>query len=222
MFLIPRIALIVIGLFVGQHLAASVLVWDRTEAELEMTPEQKEIRASFNVTNEGESTVRISRIKTSCGCTGSIIDRKILAPGATTEVIATFNRGRRRGLNENRLEVFIDSQKEAVATLRMTVEIPVLIDAVPQIVYWSPTSSKTHRQVRVSLDERYMQQIELVDFNEDRLTVLVEQNPEDPNGRILKITPHSFDELQRETIRIRASGPNNRTAEAKIHALIQP
>jgi len=213
---------LVFGLLVGPTIQASVLVWDRTEAKLEMAPDQKNIRASFKVTNEGDDTVRISRIKTSCGCTGSVIDRKILKPGEATEIIATFNRGRRQGLNRNRLEVFIDSQKAAVATLRMSVDIPVLIEAKPKIVYWSPKSSKTHRQVAVTLDERYVTEIENIDYNKKKLDVVVEKAAGKTKDLILKITPHNFDALQRETITIYASGPNGRKAQARILSLVQP
>ena len=213
---------LVFSFFVGPTIRASVLVWDRTEAKLEMAPDQEDIRATFKVTNQGDDTVRINRIKTSCGCTGSIIDRKILKPGEATEIIATFNRGRRQGLNRNRLEVFIDSQKAAVATLRMSVDIPVLIEAKPKIVYWSPKSSKTDRKVAVTLDDRYVTEIEKIDYDKNKLEVVVEKAPGKTKDLILKITPHAFDALQRETITIYASGPNGRKAQARILSLVQP
>ena len=213
---------LVFGLLVGPTIQASVLVWDRTEAKLEMAPDQKNIRASFKVTNEGDDTVRISRIKTSCGCTGSVIDRKILKPGEATEIIATFNRGRRQGLNRNRLEVFIDSQKAPVATLRMSVDIPALIEAKPKIVFWSPKNSKSHRRVVLTLDERYVTEIDKIEYDENKLDVAVEKAPGEKKGLILKITPHAFDTLQRETVTIYASGPNGRKAQARIHSLVQP
>ena len=206
----------------GDTLKASELKWDRTEVTLEMEPDQSEIRASFVVTNYDETPVRISRIETSCGCTGSIIDRKILEPGKSSEIIAVFNRGRREGLNRNRLEVFIDGQREPVATLRMAVDIPTLIEAIPRIVFWSPNSSKTDRQVAISLDKRYVNEIIDLKYNEDRLNVVVEKNPETPEKLILKIIPDSFDSLQRETITLYARGPGGREAQAEIHSLVQP
>lgn len=213
---------LVFGFFFGPAIQASVLVWDRTEVSLEMAPDQKDIRATFNVTNKGDDTVRISRIKTSCGCTGSIVDRKILKPGEATEVIATFNRGRRQGMNRNRLQVFIDDQKAPVATLQMTVNIPSLVEAKPQIVFWSPKSSKTSRQVVVTLDERYVEDIEKIEFDESQIEVVVEENPEKTNSLTLKVTPRSFDSLQRETITIHASGPDGRKAQTRIQTLVQP
>jgi len=90
--------LIILSLLNPLILHGSNLSWDRTEVKLEMEPEQKEIRASFKVTNEGEDRIRISRIKTSCGCTGSIIDprnyvKKVLIDG---EVVYDIETDRRR------------------------------------------------------------------------------------------------------------------------------
>jgi len=213
------IILILIGI---QALSAASLRWDRIEADLEMTPEQENIRASFNVTNEGEERIRISRIKTSCGCTGSIIDRKILEPGDSTEIIATFNKGKRQGMNRNQLDVFIDSQPDPVATLRMNVKIPRLIDAMPQIVYWTPTGNRTERAVRITLDERYVDEVTKIEFDQTKLDVVQEADPEDRSTLRLKITPKSYDNLYRGTIMVHAKGSDGRKAEAKIMTFVQP
>jgi len=210
------------SLTLANLLAASNLSWDRTEVKLEMEPEQEEIRASFNVTNEGEDRIRISRIKTSCGCTGSVIDRKILDPGDTTEIIATFNKGKRQGLNRLQLDVFIDSQAEAVATLRMNVQIPKLVEAMPQVVYWSPSGSKNERRVAITLDERYVDSIQSIDYDADKLSVEEEKDPGGKATRLLKITPKSYDELYRGAITVTAKGKNGRKAEARIMTLVQP
>ncbi|MFP4156698.1 MAG: DUF1573 domain-containing protein [Opitutales bacterium] len=214
--------LLVFTVLAGTTATAAQLVWDRTEVELEMEPDQKDIRAAFRVTNKGEDTVRINRIKSSCGCTGSIIDRKILEPGEATEVIGTFHRGRREGLNRNRLEVFIDDEKTPVATLQMTVKIPRLIEATPQIVYWSPTQAKTPRQVRVKLHENYLSRIDDIEYNRKMLELTVEDDPQDQSAKVLKILPRSFETVQRETITVRASGPQGRKAETRIHSLVRP
>lgn len=203
-------------------LHGSTLSWDRTEVDLEMKPDQKEIRASFNVTNKGEGKIRIARVKTSCGCTGSIIDRKILQPGDSTEIIATFNKGKRQGLNRLQLDVFIDSQPEAVAKLRMNVQIPELIEATPRIVYWTPTSSKSGRQVALTLDERYVDTIVKIEYDREKLDVVEEADPKKKAHRILRITPKSFDALYRGTITVKAIGKDNQRAEAKIMTFVQP
>lgn len=213
---------IILTLLSPLFLFGSTLSWDRTEVKLEMEPEQEEIRASFNVTNNGEEQIRIARIKTSCGCTGSIIDRKILQPGESTEIIGTFNKGKRQGLNRIQLDVFIDSQAKPIATLRMNVQIPKLIESMPQIVYWTATGAKSERRVAITLDKRYIDKIDKIEYDHDKLEVIEEEDPSGKATRILKITPKSYDALYRGAVTVKASGKDDRKAEARILTLVQP
>ena len=204
---------------------ASSLVWDTTEARIELKPDQEEARAIFKVTNEGDKTVRIARIKTTCGCTGSILNKKIIEPGETAEIVGTFHKGKRQGLNHNKLEVFLDSQADSVATLHMIVQIPTLIDLQPKIIYWNASSSKTERSVRVKLDKRYVNKITEITYNRDKVDVIEEAGSESSEGSdymTLRITPKSFDSVLRETIRLQAKGSDGTSADARLHVFVQP
>lgn len=204
-------------------LDASTLVWDTTEAHIEMEPDQEEVRTTYTVTNQGEKTIRIARIKASCGCTGSIVDKKIIGPGESSAIVATFHKGKRQGLNRNKLQVYLDSQPEPVATLLMNVQIPTLIEAMPQIVYWNSESSRSARRVRLSLDERYINEILRIDY--DRSALSVTEEPGDPKieaDRVLLIVPKDYNSPYRGTITIYGSGPNGRKADTRVHAFVQP
>ena len=201
---------------------ASRLEWNQTEARIEMKPGQEEARTEYIVTNKGDETVRIARVKTSCGCTGSILDRKIIQPGESTTITATFNKGKRQGLNHNKLEVFLDNQPEAIATLHMIVQVPRLVDAQPKIVYWNPTTSRTDRQVRITLDKRYVTEISEIEYDHSALIISEETDPAGKADRILKILPISFDKQIRETVIVKGSGKDGMKAEARLHIFVQP
>ena len=202
---------------------ASTLVWDQTEVRIEMEPDQEEARASFFVTNKGEKVIRIARVVSNCGCTGTILNKKIILPGESTEIIATFSKGKRQGLNRNRLQVYLDSQADAVVTLKMNVQIPTLIEARPQIVYWSPESPKTSRHVRLTVDERYIDQILQIDYDRSQLTVIQEAgDPKNNDALVLSVEPKDFSKLYRGTITVYGSGPDGRKAETRVHAFVQP
>lgn len=174
------------------------------------------------MTNKEKKRIRIAQVKTSCGCTGSIIDRKILEPGESTEIIATFAKGKRQGTNVNNLKVYIDSEPDPVATLRMTVNIPTLIETMPQIVYWTPASSKTERRITVTLDKRYLDTITDIEYDETKLNITEEEPASGDASLILSVTPKSYDELYRGNIVIKAKGKDGRTAEIKAMAFNQP
>ena len=204
-------------------LHASALLWDTTDIYIEMEPEQEEARATFTVTNQGEKTVRIAQIKASCGCTGSIVDKKIITPGESSEIIGTFHKGKRQGLNRNKLQVYLDSEPEPVATLFMNVRIPTLIEAMPQVVYWSQNNSKSARRVRLNLDERYINEVTRVDYDRTKLRVIEELgDPDTQVDRVLVIEPKDYNVLYRGTITIHGSGPNGRTVVTRVHTFVQP
>jgi hypothetical protein len=216
-FAIPLLALLL-----PMAADASRLEWDQTEARIELEPGQEEARAEFVVTNKGDETVRIARVKTSCGCTGSILDKKIIEPEQSTTITATFNKGKRQGLNHNKLEVFLDSQADAVATLHMIVQVPKLVDAQPNLVYWNPSTSKTERQIRITLDKRYVSEISSIEYDHSLLTITEETDPEGKVDRILHILPESFKTQTRETVLVKARGQDGMKAQARLHIFVQP
>jgi len=220
--MIDTVRTLVTLLCVATYVSASTLTWDQTEARIELKPDEKEARATFTVTNNGDKPVRIARIKTSCGCTGSIVNRKIVEPGKSAEIVGTFHKGKRQGLNHNRLEVFIENQPNAIATLHMIVQIPELINLQPKILYWNNESKKTERPVRIQLDKRYVEQISSIDYNKEHLTLSWELDPADKEKELIRILPKSFDRVIRETILIKAKGKDGADAEARLHLFVQP
>lgn len=208
---------------VTSQAGASTLVWDKLEAYLEMTPEQEEARATFKVTNKGEKALRIADIKTSCGCTSSIINGKILEPGATTEIVGVFNKGKRQGQNRYKLRVYLDKLVEPVATLSMNVRIPTLIEAKPQLVYWKKGSAKSARRIRLALDSNYIDEILRIDYDSERLRVTEEPStPESGVAKVLIVEPKSYDLPYRGAITIHGSGPKGRHAQTRVHTFVQP
>ena len=187
-----------------------------------MEPDQEEIEVAFKVTNSGEDEVEISRVKSSCGCTGSVVDRNKLSPGESTEITAKFIKGSRQGLNRNKLDIFIKGRTESAGTLHMNVKIPKLIEMKPAIIYWAPSGSKDERRIAVILDQRYVDRISDIEFDGEKLDVVQEVDPEEKATVILSITPKSYDVFYRGTVTIHAAGKDGHEAKASILALVQP
>jgi len=201
---------------------ASRLEWNQTEARIELKPDQEEAQTEFVVTNKGDETVRIARVRTSCGCTSSILNKKIINPGESTTITAIFNKGKRQGLNHNKLEVFLDDQTDPVAKLHMIVQVPKLVDAQPQIVYWNPSTARSERRVRIKLDKRYLSEITSIEYDRSTLTITAESDPDGRVDRILRILPKSFETQIRESVLIHARGADGMKAEARLHIFVQP
>lgn len=205
-----------------QSSTAYELEWNQTEARIELKPGEMEARAEFVVTNKGKETIEIDHIKTSCGCTGSILDTKSVAPGESATIIGTFKSKNRHGLNHNQLQVFLKGLNEPAETLHMLVNVPKLIEVQPVIVYWNKNSPKTEREVRIKLDKRYIDTISNIEYDSELLTVTEKEDPDAHFDRILTILPKSFDQRLRHAITIKGTGENDITADVKLQVFVQP
>jgi len=118
--------------------------------------------------------------------------------------------------------VFLDGQSDPVATLHMVVNVPRLIDVQPQIIYWNRSSKKTERHIRITLDKRYVSELSDIEYNDSRIDVREEVDPDGKVDRILHILPKSFDTQMRETILVQANGADGLTHQARLRIFVQP
>jgi len=209
--------------FIGTlSLQANPLSWDRTEAAVELGPDVTEASASYIATNNSDAVIQISKIETSCGCTGSVVDKKRLQPSESTAVVATFHKGKRTSGGTNKLQVFLDDAPQPSATLKLKVEIATPIRVNPQIVYWNASSASTERSVQVTLDLRYTSELAAIEYDTERLTVTRKSNSENPSLLTLSILPKSFETALRQSIILRSKPTKDQSsAEAKIHVFVQ-
>lgn len=208
----------------GLHtcLSAVQISWDTKERRISMDPMQKEARASYTLTNNGDAAIRIERIKTNCGCTGSIVDNKLVQPGETAEIIGTFSKGKRDGTNRNKLDVFIEGMSEPVASLSMIVEIPTLVEMKPRIVYWNQQTAKAPQTISVSFDQTYGLTFDKLAYDPELLTIEINRDLESEGKLTLTITPKSYDTSLRNTMTLLAKGNDGLEAQSRAHIFVQP
>lgn len=74
--------------------------WGATGPSLSISPQQADLgtirqgrhaEQIFLLTNVGDQQLEIGQIKTSCGCTAVVPQKKTLAPGESTDMVADFN-----------------------------------------------------------------------------------------------------------------------------------
>jgi len=82
----------------------------------------------FVFTNEGDSTLSIKRVRTSCGCTAVLLKKKEVPPGQTGEVKVTFNT--KGYANKVSKYIYIDSNDPGQPSKKLTVS--ALIEVPPQ------------------------------------------------------------------------------------------
>jgi hypothetical protein len=116
--------------------AHAQLTWEKTEIELRPKPGEEEAVAQFKYTNKGDKPVRITNVKSSCGCTVPALKKNEVAPGESGEITATFKIGGRTGTQVKTVRVDTDDPASPSANLVLKAVIPELVQIQPTFVYW--------------------------------------------------------------------------------------
>ncbi len=85
----------------------------------------------FKFVNEGDSTLSIKRVRTSCGCTAVLISKKEVLPGKSGEVKVTFNT--RGYANKVSKYIYVDSNDPSQPSKRLTVSANIEVPPQPRI-----------------------------------------------------------------------------------------
>ena len=187
-----------------------------------MRPSDEQAKLEFVVVNSGEKAVRINRVETSAGNVSSLVDQRIIRPNSQSTVTAIFNKGKRTGKHHERLFVYLDGQEKPFSTLHLFVLIPVIIDAHPEVLYWSPNSLRAAEIIEVNLDKRYIESIEAIIYDPLRLNVIREADPKNRHDFILRVAPLNYNLPLRDTIIIRGIDNFGSPTEARIQVSVRP
>lgn len=92
--------------------------WDFGQAK-----EGEALKHVFVLKNESEKTLTIKDVNTSCGCTASKVEKKILLPGETTEIEVRFNTKGYSGLTQQYVYVHTDSLDKPIIRFIIKAEV---------------------------------------------------------------------------------------------------
>jgi hypothetical protein len=102
----------------------------------------------YKFENRGKDTLRIGKVKTSCGCTAVILTDKTVSPGKTGEIKATFKSGSFRGNVTKSITVVSNDPNSPTYKLTISGEIVEEISAKPRkidfgLIYLGKKTDKT-------------------------------------------------------------------------------
>lgn len=85
--------------------------------------EGEQVVYAYKFTNTGKADLEILSVKASCGCTATEPKEKIIAPGKTSEIVATFNSKGRSGMQNKSITVKTNDPEQPTVVLRLSVEV---------------------------------------------------------------------------------------------------
>lgn len=125
------------AIFFGLVTAAQAqLAWEKTEIELKPKPGDEEAVAQFKYENKGSTPIKITSVKSSCGCTVPALKKDTVAPGESGELTATFKIGGRTGQQMKTVTVTTDDPAQPMTNLVLKANIVQALTVQPTFVFW--------------------------------------------------------------------------------------
>ncbi len=87
--------------------------------------QKSSVSHEFQFTNTGKSNLVLRKISSSCGCTAVIPKEKVIPPGQSSSIKATFSAGTRRGKQNKSITIITNDPKNATVILRVTGDVEV-------------------------------------------------------------------------------------------------
>lgn len=102
---------------------APVIRFEQTEYTAKKVISGEKVVYAFKFTNAGKSDLVIESAKASCGCTVADLREKVIKPGASSEIIATFDSNGRSGQNNKTITVKSNDPLNENVVLKLNVNV---------------------------------------------------------------------------------------------------
>lgn len=80
----------------------------------------EKVTHAFVITNKGKSNLILRKVRASCGCTAIQPEKKVIAPGESTQIIAEYNSRGMSGRQNKSITVYSNDPKRSTLLLRLT------------------------------------------------------------------------------------------------------
>jgi len=97
--------------------------------------QREEASHRFEFRNTGNATLKIGKVRSTCGCTAALPAKREIAPGEEGEIKVTFRAGTMRGRVVKHVYVDTNDPVQPRVNLELTVEVKVELEVVPHGIY---------------------------------------------------------------------------------------
>lgn len=148
------------------HSALADLDFASTHLSIQADPAQDELPVQFTFQAEGEGSIEITEVQTTCGCLKAKADKKIYKSGEKGVIDCVFSVGSFEGEHIKSIYVITSSETQARIPLKVTVNVPQLFQIEPQVQKWKVGEELSPKKVTVKV--LYKDPIEIVSLSSSR------------------------------------------------------
>lgn len=170
------------------------------------------VAADFSFENTGDAPVRITEVRSSCGCTAAALDRDVIPPGEAGRIRANFHVGSRQGRNHVAIHVSTDEGRASPYQLNLEVNIKVAVQVLPRFVYWRIGGQPQEKSLRVSFEEGY----HFVGVESESPEFVVNVVSTDERSAELSVLPRDLWAKRNSTIRLKFTRPEGDPIEIPV------
>jgi hypothetical protein len=184
-----RVMIAALGFSLGTTVVRA-LEWENLTAETSAFEGDSEAKALFHYRNTAKSSVTITSVDASCGCTDAEVQKKVVGPGESGVVTATLQIGSRVGRQEKWITVTTDESPDSPVTLTLVVTIKETAHCEPRLLLWSKGQPPAAQSTDIVAAEGEV--IDGVEASSDNARVAVSVAAVEPGRRYrVTVTPSS-------------------------------
>jgi hypothetical protein len=196
------------------------LKWENPEQTFTAKPLDKVVVAKFRFTNVGTTSLKITDLRPSCGCTTAFLEKKEYGPGESGEIEAKFKLNGRIGHQEKWIVVTTDWVPPQPTILRFAVNIPPAITIQPELVLWRVGDQLKPKTVRIEVPDEISAKV--VSVQADNAAVKLELLEIRPGKELeVKVTPTTTSQPESATLLIRTDYPPENPATHYAYARVK-
>jgi hypothetical protein len=202
--------------------ASAELVFESQQIELQAALTDEKAEAVFRFRNEGDESVTIKWVKSSCGCTVPELDKNEYAPGETGEIRALFTFGSRSGKQQKRITVETNEGSGKVYPLMVVTHIPQWGSLQPQLLRWSLDQDLSSKEIRLQIE--LPEQVSVTGRTMEMEHFSIEETGSDPGMRVYSVTPKATTTRITERFEVTLSvgeGDAAKTRQLVVYCLVR-
>lgn len=197
--------------------AQSALRWDKKNVEVSPAPGEKTVRADFAFTNISNQPVTIDSVKSSCGCTTAVPDKKTYQPGEKGHITAVFTIGGRQGFQAKAIRVSVRGESEPT-TLTMVTQVGETAKMDSSLVYWKVGDPAKPKTIRVKAPSGV--KLTGVTSNNPKFSATLESSQEKGEYQIV-VTPQDTSRPMVAVLSLEGSGRGKEAKAFTVYAQIK-
>ena len=205
-------------LLVVCNLAQAELTFEKTVIEDVIAPDAKSYPFEFPFSNEGDSTVEISEVKTTCGCTTAKLEKMVYAPGESGVVTGTFSVGTRQGLQQKSISVLTKDLGQPDIRLSLSLEIPQLVTMKPGLLLWRLGGELVPKVLSISPNSDLGVEIVSIESDSESFVLESKKSQSEEGAYEVSVLPVALDASSRGLIKIQLSTKAEDSVSRTVYA----